>query len=65
MASPASTDPEPFVVGCSVRTVIAASPDSLWAWIADPTHHPQLAGSGEPQSITIVGDQREGVGTRF
>jgi uncharacterized protein YndB with AHSA1/START domain len=65
MAPPASSAPERFVVGCSVRAVIAASPEELWAWIADPTRHPQFAGSGEPQSITIVSDRREGVGTRF
>ena len=65
MASPASSDPDRFVVGCSVRAHIAASPEELWAWIADPTRHPQLAGSGEPQSIVIVGDRMQGVGTRF
>ena len=65
MASAASSDPDQFVVGCSARAVIAASPEELWAWIADPTRHPRFAGSGEPQSITIVGDQLHGVGTRF
>jgi uncharacterized protein YndB with AHSA1/START domain len=65
MASPASSDADRFVVGCSVRAVIGASPEQLWAWIADPTRHPQLAGSGEPQSIEIVGDRMQGVGTRF
>jgi uncharacterized protein YndB with AHSA1/START domain len=65
MASPASSDPDHLVVGCSVRAVIAASPEELWNWIADPTRHPQLAGSGEPQSITIVGDRMQGVGTQF
>ena len=65
MASASSSDPDQFVVGCSVRAVIAARPEELWAWIADPTRHPQLAGSGEPQSIEIVGDRMEGLGTRF
>ena len=65
MPSPAASDPDQFVVGCSVRAVIAASPEELWSWIADPTRHPQFAGSGEPQSITIVGDRMQGVGTRF
>ena len=65
MASSASSDAAPFVVGCSVRAVIAASPEQLWPWIADPTRHPQLAGSGEPQSIEIVGGRMHGVGTRF
>jgi uncharacterized protein YndB with AHSA1/START domain len=64
VALPASSDPDRFV-GCSVRAVIAAPPEELWAWIADPTRHPQLAGSGEPQSIAIVGDRMRGVGTRF
>jgi len=65
MASPASSAPERFVVGCSVRAVIAASPEELWASIADPARHPQFAGSGEPQSIAIIGDRMEGVGTQF
>src|SRR4051794_10308028 len=61
MASPAASAPDQFVVGCSVRAVIAASPEDLWTWIADPTRHPQFAGSGEPQSIEIVGDRMHGV----
>ena len=65
MASPSADDPDQFVVGCSVRALIAASPEELWSWIADPTRHPQFAGSGEPRAITVVGDQRQGVGTRF
>jgi uncharacterized protein YndB with AHSA1/START domain len=54
-----------FVVGASVRAVIAASPEQLWTWIADPTRHLRLAGSGEPQSISVIGGQMRGVGTRF
>ena len=65
MASPATTDTGRFLVGASVRAVIAASPEQLWTWIADPTRHPQLAGSGEPQSISVIGGQVQGVGTRF
>jgi hypothetical protein len=65
MASSGSDHQPPFAVGASVRAAILASPEQLWAWIADPTRHPQLAGSGEPQSISIVGGQMRGVGTRF
>jgi uncharacterized protein YndB with AHSA1/START domain len=65
MASAAANDTDQPVLGAAVRAVIAASPEQLWAWIADPTRHPQLAGSGEPQSITVVGGQMQGAGTRF
>lgn len=65
MVSTASSDVNQLVVGASARALIAASPERLWAWIADPTRHPRLAGSGEPQSISIIGGQMHGVGTRF
>ena len=65
MASTATSDTDQFVVGASVRAVIAASPEQLWPWISDPTRHPQLAGSGEPQSISVIGGQMQGVGTLF
>ena len=64
--APATRDgATPIVVGASARAIIAASPEQLWAWIADPTRHPQVAGSGEPQSIDVIGGQMHGVGTRF
>jgi hypothetical protein len=66
MASTAPVDQQQqFTVGCAVRAVYAADPEQLWPWIADPTRHPELAGSGEPQAVTLSGDLREGVGTRF
>ena len=69
MASTAPVDQqqqdEQFTVGCAVRAVFAADPEQLWPWIADPTRHPELAGSGEPHAITLTSEQREGVGTRF
>ena len=65
MASTSTSGTGRFVVGASVRAVIAASPEQLWSWIADPTRHPQFAGSGEPQSIDVVGGQMAAVGTRF
>src|SRR4051794_33512756 len=54
-----------FVGGASVRAVIAATPEQLWPWIGDPTRHPQLAGSGEPQSIRVTSPGQDGVGMRF
>src|SRR5438874_2543328 len=65
MASTSMGNTDRFVVGASVRAVIAASPEQLWPWIADPTRHPRLAGSGEPQSINLIGGEMRGVGTRF
>ena len=52
-------------LGASVRATIAASPEQLWAWIADPTRHPILAGSGEPQSIQMVDGAQPALGARF
>jgi hypothetical protein len=65
LAFASSVRTDRFVVGASVRAVSAASPELLWAWIADPTRHPELAGSGEPRSITVLGGTMHGVGTRF
>ena len=65
MVTTTSSDPAPFAVGASVRATIAASPEDLWTWIADPTRHPQMAGSGEPQSIEMVDAMETGVGSRF
>jgi len=65
MPSSDTRDTAPFVVGASVRATIAPPPEQLWAWIADPTRHPRLAGSGEPMSIHLLGAGPVGVGTRF
>ena len=65
MARATRGEAEPFVVGASARAVIAASPERLWSWIADPTRHPDFAGSGEPQLIRVIGGDMRGVGTRF
>ena len=65
MAQATRDQEEPFVVGASARAVIAARPEQLWPWIADPTRHPEFAGSGEPQSIRVIGGERQGVGMRF
>jgi hypothetical protein len=60
-----SNNPEPWALGASARAVIAASPERLWHWIADPTLHPALAGSGEPQSIQMVDGRAPGIGACF
>jgi hypothetical protein len=69
MASTAPVDQQQSdqqaMVGCAVRAVYATDSEKLWPWIADPTRHPELAGSGEPHAITLTSGQREGVGTRF
>jgi len=67
MASTATNASGEFVVGASARAIIAATPETLWPWISDPTRHPLLAGSGEPQSISVIGGHMAdvGVGTRF
>ena len=65
MVSTATSSPATFAVGASVRAIIAASPEDLWAWIADPTRHPQLAGSGEPQAIEMVNGEAPGLGAHF
>jgi len=65
MGSSPTNTAEPWALGASVRATIAASPDSLWHWIADPTLHPALAGSGEPQSIKMVDGQEPGLGASF
>jgi hypothetical protein len=65
MVTTTSSNAAPFAVGASVRATIAASPEDLWAWIADPTRHPQMAGSGEPQAIEMIDAMPTGVGSRF
>jgi uncharacterized protein YndB with AHSA1/START domain len=52
-------------LGGSVRATIAAPPETLWAIVADPTRHPDLAGSGEPHGTHLLTDGPVGVGSRF
>jgi uncharacterized protein YndB with AHSA1/START domain len=49
----------------AVRARIAAPAEELWAIVANPRHHPELAGSGEPQETWLVGEGPLGVGSRF
>ena len=65
MGSSPSNVSRPWAVGASARATIASSPEHLWEWIADPTRHPTLAGSGEPQSIQMVDGQQPGLGAFF
>lgn len=65
MGSSPTNGPEPWALGASARATIAASPEQLWAIIADPTRHPELAGSGEPQSIQMVDSRQPGRGASF
>jgi hypothetical protein len=52
-------------LGGAVRATIAAPPDELWQVVADPSHHPELAGSGEPRETWLVGQGPLGVGSQF
>ena len=52
-------------VGASVRARIAAPPERLWAIVADPTRHPELAGSGEPQETKLLTEGPLRVGSQF
>jgi uncharacterized protein YndB with AHSA1/START domain len=65
MGSPPSNVSHPWALGASARATIAATPEQLWDWVADPTRHPTLAGSGEPQSIQMVDGQQPGLGACF
>ena len=56
---------QPASLGVAVRGRIAAPPAKLWAIIAIPTHHPALAGSGEPQETWLLTDGPLQVGSRF
>ena len=42
--------------GASVRARIAAPPKRRWAIVADPTRHPEPAGSGGPQETKLLTD---------
>lgn len=52
-------------IGASVRARIAAPPERLWAIVADPTRHPELAGSGETLETTLLTEGPLRVGSRF
>lgn len=42
-------------LGASVSGVVAAPVEQVWQLVSDPTRHPELAGSGEVQSVEIDG----------
>lgn len=52
-------------LGAAVRATIAAPAEALWAIVADPTRHPELAGSGEPREIRLLTEGPLRVDTRF
>lgn len=51
-------------VGASVSGVLRAPVESVWDLVADPTRHPEIAGSGEVQAVTVQGG-RMGPGVVF
>jgi uncharacterized protein YndB with AHSA1/START domain len=53
------------VMGATVRARIAAAPERLWPIVADPTRHPELAGSGEPQETKLLTEGPLKVGSQF
>lgn len=54
-----------LVFGGMARGLIAATPEQLWAIVADPTRHPDFAGSGEPRQTWRLDDGPIRVGSRF
>jgi hypothetical protein len=52
-------------LGGAVRATIEAPADELWKVVADPSNHPELAGSGEPRETWLVGQGPLGVGSQF
>lgn len=52
-------------LGASVSGVIAAPIEAVWDLVSDPTRHPQLAGSGEVQAVTLAGGGPIGPGAIF
>jgi uncharacterized protein YndB with AHSA1/START domain len=52
-------------VGASVWAQIAAPPERLWTIVSDPTRHPELAGSGEPQETKLLTEGPLRVGSQF
>ena len=59
------TTADGLMLGAVVRAVISAGPEQLWEWIADPTRHPSVAGSGEPQEVTLQSEGPVAVGSLF
>lgn len=51
--------------GASVSAVIAAPPEAVWELVSDVTRHPEIAGSGEVQQITVAGGGPLGLGSVF
>ncbi|MFQ3660930.1 MAG: SRPBCC family protein [Chloroflexaceae bacterium] len=51
-------------VGASVSGVLRAPVESVWDLVADPTRHPEIAGSGEVRAVTVPGG-RMGPGVVF
>jgi uncharacterized protein YndB with AHSA1/START domain len=52
-------------LGGAVRATIAAPREALWAIVADPARHPELAGSAEPQETRLLTEGPLRVGARF
>jgi hypothetical protein len=51
--------------GAHVRARIAAPPERLWAIVADPARHPELAGSREPRETRLLSPGPLAAGCRF
>jgi uncharacterized protein YndB with AHSA1/START domain len=52
-------------LGASVSGVIDAPIEAVWELVSDPTRHPQLAGSGEVQAVTLAEAEPMGPGAIF
>lgn len=52
-------------LGASVSGIVAAPVEQVWALVSDPRRHPELAGSGEVQSVEVVGGGPPGPGVVF
>ena len=52
-------------LGASVSGVIAAPVEQVWALLSNPKRHPELAGSGEVQTVAVLGDGTMGQGVVF
>ena len=53
------------LLSSATETVIAASPDAVWALVSDLTQHPRLGGSGEVKSLRVLDEGPLRAGTRF
>jgi hypothetical protein len=51
--------------GAQVSAVIAAPIEEVWALVSDPKRHAEIAGTGEVNDVSIVGDGPVGLGTVF